>query len=99
MQVDRRTGALSDTRTRFLGTRPAILVPVSVAGRRSMLALSSRPWLGYRYLLLNIVTPHCSLHRSSGCSTGSMGHAANLHGLNLWSHAFPAGLICLLPWL
>ena len=47
-QVDRKTGALSDTRTRFLGTRPAVLVPISVAGRRSMLALSSRPWLGYR---------------------------------------------------
>lgn len=40
-------GKLSDTRQRFLGTRPPRLFPVSVRGQRSMLALSSRPWLGY----------------------------------------------------
>ena len=45
-EVDRVAGSLSDTRTRFLGTRPPRLSPVSVRGRRSMLALSSRPWLG-----------------------------------------------------
>lgn len=40
-------GKLSDTRQRFLGTRAPRLFPVSVRGARSMLALSSRPWLGY----------------------------------------------------
>jgi hypothetical protein len=44
-EVDKVTGQLSDTRSRFLGTRPPKLFPVSVRGRRSMLALSSRPWL------------------------------------------------------
>jgi hypothetical protein len=44
-EVDRVTGQLSDTRTRFLGTRAPKLFAVSVRGRRSMLALSSRPWL------------------------------------------------------
>ncbi|KAK9916752.1 hypothetical protein WJX75_006568 [Coccomyxa subellipsoidea] len=46
-EVDKVTGQLSDTRTRFLGTRPPKLFAVSVRGKRSMLALSSRPWLGY----------------------------------------------------
>lgn len=44
-EVDKVTGQLSDTRTRFLGTRPPKLFAVSVRGKRSMLALSSRPWL------------------------------------------------------
>ncbi len=44
-EVDKVTGQLSDTRTRFLGTRPPKLFAVAVRGRRSMLALSSRPWL------------------------------------------------------
>ena len=46
-QVDRITGQLSDTRTRFLGTRPPKLFAANVKGQRSMLSLSSRPWLGY----------------------------------------------------
>jgi len=45
--VDRITGQLSDTRTRFLGTRPPKLFAAAVKGQRSMLSLSSRPWLGY----------------------------------------------------
>ena len=38
---------LSDTRSRFLGTRPPKLLPMMVRGQRSLLALSSRPWLGH----------------------------------------------------
>ena len=34
----------SDTRTRFLGTKPPKLFAAPVRGERSMLALSSRPW-------------------------------------------------------
>lgn len=40
-------GKLSDTRQRFLGTRAPRLTAVWVRGVRSLLALSSRPWLGY----------------------------------------------------
>jgi hypothetical protein len=40
-------GKLSDTRQRFLGTRAPRLFAVWVRGVRSLLALSSRPWLGY----------------------------------------------------
>ncbi|WIA12061.1 hypothetical protein OEZ85_012138 [Tetradesmus obliquus] len=46
-EVDRITGKLSDTRQRFLGTRAPRLTAVWVRGVRSLLALSSRPWLGY----------------------------------------------------
>ena len=44
-EVDRVTGQLSDTRKRFLGTHAPKLFAVTVRGARSMLALSSRPWL------------------------------------------------------
>ena len=45
--LDEVTGELSDTRTRFLGPRPAKLFKVSVRGQAAVLALSSRAWLGY----------------------------------------------------
>ncbi|KAG2431599.1 hypothetical protein HYH02_013292 [Chlamydomonas schloesseri] len=46
-EVDRVSGQLSDSRTRFLGTRAPKLFAASIRGVRCMLALSSRPWLGY----------------------------------------------------
>ena len=46
-EVDRVGGQLSDTRTRFLGTKPPKLRPCVVGGRDAMLCLSSRPWLAY----------------------------------------------------
>ena len=45
--MDRTTGQMSDTRTRFLGTKPPKLFVANVKGQRAMLALSKRPWLGY----------------------------------------------------
>ncbi|KAF1811794.1 hypothetical protein P152DRAFT_398698 [Eremomyces bilateralis CBS 781.70] len=45
--LDDLTGDLSDTRTRFLGPKPVRLFTVSVKGEVAVLALSSRPWLGY----------------------------------------------------
>lgn len=45
--LDEVTGELSDTRTRFLGAKPVKLFRVSVKGQTAVLALSSRPWLGY----------------------------------------------------
>ncbi|GBF95175.1 splicing factor 3B subunit 3-like [Raphidocelis subcapitata] len=56
-EVDRTTGKLTDTRQRFLGTRPPRLAPVNVNGARSMLALSSRPWLGYSDMGRFVITP------------------------------------------
>jgi len=45
--LDEITGELSDTRTRFLGPKAVKLFRVSVQGSQAVLALSSRPWLGY----------------------------------------------------
>ena len=45
--LDEITGDLSDTRTRFLGPKAVKLFRVSVQGEAAVLALSSRPWLGY----------------------------------------------------
>lgn len=45
--LDEITGELSDTRSRFLGVKPAKLFRVSVNGQAAVMALSSRSWLGY----------------------------------------------------
>ncbi|KAF0975772.1 hypothetical protein FDP41_005099 [Naegleria fowleri] len=45
--VDPHSGELSDTRSRFLGTRPVKLRNIKVKGQNAILALSSKPWLGY----------------------------------------------------
>ena len=45
--LDENTGDLSDTRTRYLGTRPIKLFQVVMQGKDSLLALSSRSWLCY----------------------------------------------------
>lgn len=45
--LDENTGDLSDTRTRYLGTRPIKLFGVVMQGKDSLLALSSRSWLCY----------------------------------------------------
>ena len=45
--VDPVTGSIGDARARFLGARPPRLYPTSARGEEAVLALSSRPWLGY----------------------------------------------------
>ncbi|KDN45467.1 putative splicing factor 3B subunit 3 [Tilletiaria anomala UBC 951] len=47
--LDSISGQLTDTRTRFLGSRPVKLVRVRVLGQPAVLALSSRSWLSYTY--------------------------------------------------
>jgi splicing factor 3B subunit 3 len=47
--VDPITGALTDTRLRFLGSRPVKLFPITIAGSPGLLCLSSRPWVAYTY--------------------------------------------------
>jgi splicing factor 3B subunit 3 len=60
--LDTVTGELTDTRTRFLGPRPVKISPVVVQGQPAVLALSSRPWLGYsdnrgQYMLTPLTYP------------------------------------------
>jgi splicing factor 3B subunit 3 len=47
--VDGITGALSDTCTRFVGTKAVTLHRVRVQGRQAVLALSTRAWLCYNW--------------------------------------------------
>ena len=47
--LDHVSGDLSDTRTRYLGTRPVRLFKVKMQGNESVLAISSRCWLLYYY--------------------------------------------------
>ncbi|KAF5554724.1 pre-mRNA-splicing factor rse-1 [Fusarium napiforme] len=46
-RLDEITGELSDTQTRFLGLRAIKLFQVTVKGQNCVLALGSKPWLGY----------------------------------------------------
>ncbi|CCL98671.1 uncharacterized protein FIBRA_00673 [Fibroporia radiculosa] len=55
--LDPVNGQLTDTRTRFLGTRPIKLIRVLVQRNPGILALSSRSWLNYTYQNLMHFTP------------------------------------------
>ncbi|KAL5604474.1 hypothetical protein BROUX41_002443 [Berkeleyomyces rouxiae] len=45
--LDEVTGQLTDTRLKFLGPRPVKLFKITIRRRTCVLALSSRPWIGY----------------------------------------------------
>ncbi|KAF9771794.1 Pre-mRNA-splicing factor rse1 [Fusarium sp. DS 682] len=45
--LDEITGELTDTQTRFLGLRAIKLFQVTVKGQSCILALGSKPWMGY----------------------------------------------------
>lgn len=49
LAVDNTSGAMSDSRVRFLGPKPVKLFRVMIRGTRGVLALSSRAWLLYNY--------------------------------------------------
>ncbi|KAI0744105.1 CPSF A subunit region-domain-containing protein [Daedaleopsis nitida] len=55
--LDPVNGQLTDTRTRFLGTRPIRLLRVNIQRNPAILALSSRPWLNYTYQNFMHFTP------------------------------------------
>ncbi|TFK22207.1 pre-mRNA-splicing factor RSE1 [Coprinopsis marcescibilis] len=55
--LDPINGQLTDTRTRFLGTRPIKLIRVTVHGNPAILALSSRSWINYTHQNLMHFTP------------------------------------------
>ncbi|KAK0448811.1 mono-functional DNA-alkylating methyl methanesulfonate N-term-domain-containing protein [Armillaria borealis] len=55
--LDPTNGQLTDTRTRFLGTRPIRLIRVQIQQNPAILALSSRSWLNYTHQNLMHFTP------------------------------------------
>ena len=75
--VDMVTGQLSDSRSRFLGLRAPKLFSVVLRGRRAILCLSSRPWLGYIHQGHFLLTPlsyetleYASSFSSDQCAEG-----------------------------
>lgn len=55
--LDTVTGDLSDTRTRYIGSRPVKLFRISMQGSEAVLAMSSRTWLSYTYQSRFHLTP------------------------------------------
>ncbi len=81
--LDSISGQLTDTRTRFLGSKPVKLVRVSVLGQAAVLALSSRCWLSYAYQDRMQFTPlifdaldHAWTFNAELCPDGLIGIAA-----------------------
>ncbi|XP_037094869.1 splicing factor 3B subunit 3-like [Pollicipes pollicipes] len=66
--LDQVTGDLSDTRTRYLGSRPVKLFRVRMQNNEAVLAMSSRSWLNYYYQSRFHLTPlsYQSLEFASG---------------------------------
>lgn len=54
--LDEVSGELSDTRQKFLGPKKVGLFQLTVEGKTCVLALSSRPWLGYPDPITNSFT-------------------------------------------
>lgn len=55
--VEQLTGSLTETRTRFIGTAPVRLFRVKIAGRNTVICLSSKPWISYLHKENYIMTP------------------------------------------
>ena len=82
--LDSITGDLSDTRTRYLGTRSVKLFRVRMHGSESVLAVSSRSWLSYSFQSRFHLTPlsydvldYASGFSSEQCPEGIVAIAAN----------------------
>lgn len=82
--LDQVTGDLSDTRTRYLGSRPVKLFKVRMQGSDAALAMSSRSWLSYYYQNRFHLTPlsyetleYASGFSSEQCPEGIVAISAN----------------------
>lgn len=69
--LDSVTGDMSDTRTRYLGSRPVKLFRITMQGNEAVLAMSSRSWLSYYYQNRFHLTPlsYESLEYAAGFSS------------------------------
>jgi splicing factor 3B subunit 3 len=75
--VDQVTGELTQTRNRFLGSRPVRLSAVKVRDSNAVLALSSRSWLVYNYQTRLITAPlsYVPLDHAAAFSTDAVPEA------------------------
>lgn len=82
--IDSITGQLSDTRSRYIGSKPVKLFRGYVIGGQALLALSSRTWIAYNYLGKHYFTPlsyealeFAAAFSSLQCPEGFVGIAGN----------------------
>ena len=82
--IDSITGQLSDTRSRYVGSKAAKLFRGYVVGQQALLALSSRTWVAYNYLGKHYFTPlsyealdFATAFSSEQCPEGFVGIAGN----------------------
>lgn len=82
--VDNVTGALTDSRQQFLGTKAIKLTKMKQDGQDAIVALSNKPWLCYKYMGQYRVTPlsydalsHASAFSSERCPEGIVAIAEN----------------------
>jgi len=82
--IDPITGELSDTRSRYLGSKGIKLFTVKTEGQQAVLSLSSRPWLSYNYQGHAKLTPlsyemleHASSFKSEQVPEGIVAIAKN----------------------
>lgn len=82
--IDNLSGDLSDTRTRYLGSRPVKLFTVKMANSSAVLAISSRCWLLYHHQSRFHLTPlsyelleFASSFSSEQCSEGIVAISSN----------------------
>lgn len=71
VSIDSISGKLSDTRLKYLGTRPVLLRSISLPGLAlsAVLLISSRPWIGYFGVLGEFkLTPLLGTNITSGAS-------------------------------
>lgn len=47
--IDTITGKLTDSRPKYLGSKPVRIIKLRIMNKPAILALSSRPWLMYTY--------------------------------------------------
>lgn len=76
------TGQLVDTRTRFLGPRPVKLYQIQAQDRIAVLALCTRPWLGY-------------IHNRSMQLNPLLGYDALEHAHSFSSDQCPEGVVAI----
>ncbi|XP_015777088.1 PREDICTED: splicing factor 3B subunit 3-like [Acropora digitifera] len=82
--LDMVTGDLSDTRTRYLGSKAVKLFKIRMHGSDAVLAMSSRSWLSYSYQSRFHLTPlsyetleYASSFSSEQCPEGIVAISAN----------------------
>lgn len=74
--IDPITGKLTDSRPKYLGSKPVRLIKLEILGNPSILALSSKPWLfyafGYKQMATLLAYPFISV--ASGIKMSNFKH-------------------------